>query len=356
MRKEIVEYRSTVLDLLSKFIQQDGQALNSKILTIVHYTNEMLRDAETDEDLQSCAETIKDIRVFAEKNNIEGLNEFCIGCDMEFYKKFLTYMEKNPNQNVDGTKNYETVQNFAKNMYNSQSYGLEVLKHQISELDSTYKSNVQIEEVKYTDVAVETLINACKKEEDFQSLLEGIQSIEVESPKAKEKIKSIIENVSEKMQGKTPKNVSDNSVVDSDYIKRTLPSIYESLTIPQNGGYDLDEVAQIKRTLRNIDDFLLTNGKDCFSQGELNEVIDTLNKCIIEANGILKFAEAFQDGVDLDWTNWRNRVDQYPALSSALLASERVVRVGEINKQAAIIKDLARDRENQFQRDEGGRK
>lgn len=352
MSKEIVEYRSNVLDMLSRFTQGNGQTLASKIATIVSYTNEMLRDAETEEDLQACAETINDIRAFAEKNNIEGLKEFCIGCDMEFYKKFLTYMEKNPNQNIDGTKNYETAQNFAKNMYNSQSYGLEVLKHQISELDSTYKSNVQIEEVKYTDVVVETLINACKKEEDFQSLLDGIQSIEAKSPEAKEKIKSIIERVSEKIQGRTQKNVGDNS----DYIQRTLSSIYESLTTPQNGGYDLDEVAQIKRTLRNIDDFLLSNGKDCFSQGELNQVIQTLNKCIIEANGIIKFAEAFQDGVDLDWTNWRNRVDQYPALSSALLASERVVRVGEMNRQAAIIKDLARNRENQIQRDEGGRK
>ena len=95
--------------------------------------------------------------------------------------------------------------------------------------------------------------------------------------------------------------------------------------------------------------------KVVFHKENLIKVIQTLNKCIIEANGIIKFAEAFEAGVHLDWANWRNRVDQYPAQSSALLATERVVRTGEINRHAAIIKDLARNRENQIQRNEGGR-
>ena len=177
-------------------------------------------------------------------------------------------MHKNPNQNFDENSNYEVVRNFGLNVYNNQRYGLEALRHQIAELNL----NSQIEEKdEYTDSVVQSLINGCKKEQDFQSLLEGIQSIEAKTPEAKEKIKSIKEKVREEMYGKTQKNVSDNSVAHSDYIKRTLPSIYEKLTTPQNGGYDLDEVIQIKGILRNIDDFLLSDGESCFSQGELNQ-------------------------------------------------------------------------------------
>ncbi len=337
MSEEIVQYRNKVLEMLSRYTQQDdGLKLSTKIGTIVHYTNQMLEKAETNEDFQACAETINDIREFTEENNLQEFNNFLIGCDVELLKKYL-------DPNIIKNSNYEFIDKIVWNIYNNQSYGLEALRYQIENND------------KFTDTLVQSLINGCKKEQDFQSLLEGIQSIEAKTPEAKEKIKSIKEKVREEMYGKTQKNVSDNSVAYSDYIKRTLPSIYEKLTTPQNGGYDLDEVIQIKGILRNIDDFLLSDGKSCFSQGELNQVIHTLNKCMIEANGIIKFFEAFQDGIHLDWTNWRNRIDQYPAMSSALLATEGVVRTGEINRQAAIIKDLARNRENQIQRNEGGR-
>lgn len=58
MSEKIVEYRKIVLDVLSRFTQDNGHTLASKILTIVSYTDAMLRMAETNEDLQTCAETI----------------------------------------------------------------------------------------------------------------------------------------------------------------------------------------------------------------------------------------------------------------------------------------------------------